>query len=495
VVQQSGNASEPWRILFIASEADPLVKVGGLGDVAGSLPNSLRAIPEEELGGHRLDVRLAIPYHGTVDLQGHSPQIVDRFPIRTRKGLVKARVFKIHLDGLPVYLIAGDPIPASASVYSLTTSDDGPKFAFFSQAAMELALRMDGAVQILHANDWHTAAAVYALALRRRDDPSLSQLHSVLTVHNLPFMGVGTEDALQDYELPPTDDPRLPDWAKGAPLPLGLLSADRIVAVSPGYAGEILTPEFGCGLEDFLKTRVDVITGILNGIDTVVWDPEKDPHLPVHYNSQDISGRSQDRVALLSEFSLDPDPRLPLLVIVSRMDRQKGIDIALKGLRLASSLPWQAIILGSGDPKLESEAHRLVTDFPERVRAVMHYDGQLSHRLYAGGDVLLMPSRYEPCGLAQMIAMRYGCLPLAHATGGLHDTILDDTQLYNNTGFLYSSNTPQNFAAALQRVLTIFQDAQLWHRLQSNAMSQDFSWRRSALEYARLYQSLLEDKP
>jgi starch synthase len=304
-------------------------------------------------------------------------------------------------------------------------------------------------------------------------------------------MGAGTEKSLENFGIPPSEDDALPEWARSIPLPLGLSVADRIVAVSPTYAKEILTPDFGCDLQDFLHTRANRISGILNGVDTKLWNPEKDPNITAPFSVSTLQNKTLDKQALQTEFGLDNNPDIPLLILVSRMDRQKGVDIALEGLRLAASQAWQAILLGTGDPKLESACQKLQQELPDKVRAAMRFDSALSHRLYAGGDVILMPSRYEPCGLSQLIAMRYGTLPLAHAIGGLADTI-SDVSKPNPTGFLFSDLTAQSFANGLHRCLNDYQQKATWSMLQKNAMQKDFSWKQSALEYARLYCDLKE---
>jgi starch synthase len=313
---------------------------------------------------------------------------------------------------------------------------------------------------------------------------------SVLGVHNLPFLGYDAGPAMNAFGLPPAAGSTLPWWAQNMPLPLALLSADHIVAVSPNYAREILTPEFGSGLEEFLQTRQGAISGILNGIDTARWNPAADNNLAVNYSSSNLAWRQANRTALLEEFSLDPDPSIPLLAMVTRMDPQKGVDLLPEALAKISSLPWQLIILGMGVSAMEQVARQTEAAFPERVRAAIRFDANLSHRMYAGADMLLIPSRYEPCGLIQMIAMRYGCVPLARATGGLSDTIRDAADVETGTGFLFPSATSDDFAATLRRAIQLYPDQPAWLRLQLNGMHQDFSWERFARQYLDLYRRL-----
>jgi starch synthase len=306
-------------------------------------------------------------------------------------------------------------------------------------------------------------------------------------------MGYGIQQTLTDYGLPPTKNAVLPEWARHAPLPLGLLYADKIVAVSPHYAEEILTPEFGCALENFLKTRESALTGIINGLDTEIWDPENDPLITQNFSRHTLSKRIENKRHLQTQFNLAHNDRIPLLTLVSRMDPQKGIDIALRGLAYCEDQSWQAIILGTGTPFVEDMARQLETKYPDRVRSVIDYDNALAHQLYAGADLFLMPSRYEPCGLSQMISMRYGCVPLARATGGLADTIQHISRTVNGgTGFLFSKPYPSVFAQALKRALRHFHKPDQWAEIQLNGMQIDFTWENSAQKYVDLYKDLIK---
>jgi starch synthase len=482
------------KVLFIASEADPLVKVGGLGDVAGSLPRALLSLPTRLTNGEKLDVRLVIPYHAAVRQKISDAKLAACFSIPHKDGPVPGQALSIELDGLKVYMISGSPIPFQGSVYSTNAREDADKYIFFSLAALELARQLNWKPDILHANDWHTAASVYELAAQRSADPFFANTRSVLSIHNLPFMGSGAEESMKSFGLTISENSALPEWARHFPLPLGLEAADQLVAVSPTYAKEILTPNFGCGLQDFLQTRRDSISGIINGLDTALWDPSNDPALPSTYTQKDLPARWSNKQALLAEFSLVADNNLPLLAMIGRVDQQKGFDLAVKALRQLTDTPWQAILLGTGDPIMEESCRKLEKEFPNRVRAAIRFDAQLSRRIYGGADMLLMPSRYEPCGLAQMIAMRYGCVPIAHATGGLKDTIIDLPKIAR-TGFLFGEASPEALAVAIHRGLDSFQNRREWQAIQLQGMKQDFSWQHSALAYAQIYFNLTEKKP
>ncbi len=474
------------NILFLAAEAEPFVKVGGLGDVAGTLPRALRALPSDVTNGIKLDVRLVLPMHAVVRADSLRP--VGIYSIPRGSSEVQAEALEGVLDGMPVYFINGEPIRSSGAVYSSNNKLDAEKYVFFSLAALELPRQINWNAHIIHANDWHTALAAYGNLVTYWEGKT-SRAASLITIHNLPFMGPNVDEILESYGLPlATTD--LPAWARTLPLPLGLWASDMIVAVSPTYANEILHEEFGCGLHDFLRTRSDTLYGILNGLDTASFDPKTDPALAANFDASTLSLRPRNKIALQERVGLPVNADVPLLGIVSRMDPQKGIDLALRGLRMLAKQNWQLILLGAGDLKLEAMAKKLQAEMPERVRVEIGYDAKLARQIYGGADVLLMPSRYEPCGIAQMIAMRYGCVPLVRAVGGLHDTVTD-----SETGFVFVEAKVKSFNDALRRALNLYPDRSRWADLQKAGMAQDFSWHNSAVKYFELYKKLLETLP
>ncbi len=476
-------------ILFIASEADPLVKAGGLGDVAGSLPAAIHNLRNED-PNLNIDIRLAIPFYEHIREKVIDPTLVSSFDIKTLTGRVKAQIYATVLSGVTTYLVSGHPISCTDGIYGSDFSADAEKFVFFSLACLQIPIALKWNCAILHANDWHTAVAVHQLHQQRNANPHLKATRSILGIHNLPFMGTGSEKALNEYCIKPAQDKNLPPWGKTLPLPMGLAAANRIIAVSPTYAREILTPEFGCDLQDFLITRENHLTGILNGIDMVAWNPATDPNIAANFDAKTLEHRLKNKTALEAEFGFTHEPDTPLFVLISRMDRQKGVDIALAGLRKVKDLPWRVILLGTGDKSLELACRDLEEELPLKVRAAILFDTRLSRRMYAGADVLLMPSRYEPCGLSQMFAMRYGCLPFARATGGLVDTVLDPDSSQNPTGFLFANAEASSFASGFMRVLDFYAEKKVWKKMQLNGMSQDFSWTNSARKYIAHYAQL-----
>jgi starch synthase len=472
------------KILFLAAEAEPFVKIGGLADVAGSLPLALRDLPSKGVGDVNLDVRLVIPLHRDNQVEEKSLRLATEFAIYRRGGNIPVNVLELISGGLPVYFIKSDLLSKTSSVYSTDPALDREKYTLFPLAALELIRHMEWVPDIVHANDWHTALALYALRTNG-SNPELAGVKTIITIHNLAYMGGDGSDVLPAYGLLPLNNDSLPEWARNQPLPLGLWSADTIVAVSPTYAQEILTPGFSCGLETFFSSRPDHVIGILNGLDIKSWNPQADKALPANFDLEHLPARAANRTALQSTLGLTLESKAPILAMIGRIDYQKGPDIAFEVIRRMADQYWQFVILGSGNPELENEARTLEMDFPGHVRAVIRYDEDLARLIYGGADIFLMPSRYEPCGLAQMIAMRYGCVPLVHATGGLKDTVYE-----GKTGFLFQDDSSESMKETLVRALAIYATPDRWQQFQRNGMKEDFSWSRSARLYANIYQTL-----
>ncbi len=470
-------------VLFTASEADPLIKVGGLADVAGSLPKAILDLKSKDL---QVDIRLVIPFHGCINIAQSQVQHLVDFSVPYKNEMVPVQVFSTHLDRLTVYLISSDWIHSSDRVYDLDLNHSAKKFLLFSKAVAMLPDVLGWKVDILHANDWHTALSIPFISSLSKKPPK-----TVISIHNLPFMGSEARGMLSDFHLTPSTDTRLPEWARELPLPMASSAADQVLTVSPTYAKEIMTPEFGCDLDPFYFSIRDKVAGILNGIDLGVWDPATDPLLNTNFDLKSRHLRSLNKLFLQQKFNLELREDLPLLVVVSRFDRQKGIDLIFDSLMELAGESWQAILLGSGDPILEKSSRELANALPGKVHVENRYDGALSHMLYAGGDILLMPSRYEPCGLAQMIAMRYGCIPLARATGGLKDSIISyGTNQAKANGFLFRHATRESLSLALKNALEVYNQRQNWLIMQANAMKAVFSWDKSALQYLKLYERL-----
>jgi starch synthase len=468
------------NVLFLAAEAEPFIKVGGLGDVAGSLPRALRAQSSDEL---TLDVRLVLPYHPALKVDGLKP--LGMFSLHHNDAEVQGEAYEAILNGMPVYLVGGEPIRANGSVYSLDSKLDAEKYTFFSLAALELPKLLNWTPSIIHGNDWHTALTLYG-ALTKRWEEGAPKVASLITLHNLPFMGPDVSSILDSYGVKRAQTD-LPEWARGMPLPLGLWASDAIVAVSPTYGKEILTAEYGCGLDEFLQFHHESIHGIINGLDVVSFNPAEDPSIGMNFDLDTIEKRSVNKGILQEKAGLLRDDNIPLLAIVSRMDIQKGIDIALAALKSMKNINFQAVILGTGDQKLEEASLKLQELFPEKIKVETRYDSGLARQIYAGADILLMPSRYEPCGLSQMIAMRYGCVPIVRAAGGLNDTVK-----HGVTGFVFEKIHHLSLAATIKNAIKVYSNREKWLAIQRAGMAQDFSWENSAKQYIELYQSILK---
>jgi starch synthase len=472
-------------VLFLAAEAIPYMKVGGLADVAGSLPRMLMRHSDPP------EVRLFLPLHGGVMLGEGAAKPVDSLVF---EGQLRPWQAHLHVEETvvpPVYFIGGDGIEQESPVYSAYPAADGLKFALFSLAALEFCRRMGWQPDLVHANDWHTALAVHALRTLHRDDPYWARTASLLTIHNLPYQGQDAEPALTEFQMQASDDARVPEWGLGVPLALGISAADKVNTVSPGYAAEAQTPEHGAGLEKLLAARSADFSGILNGIDVESWNPAEDKDIISRFDVTHPGARRPNKLSLQAELGLGPNSAIPLLAIVGRLDEQKGIDIALEALTQCLDQAWRLVVLGTGDPRLESAVREFFRRHPDRGRAHLRYDASLARRIYAGADMLLIPSRYEPCGLTQMLGMRYGCLPVARAVGGLKDTIRDADDSPNGTGFLVAGSSPVDFAEGIRRGLRTFARPMRWGRLQRNAMREDFSWAPSVEKYVDLYREAL----
>lgn len=466
------------RILFLASEATPFIKVGGLGDVAGELPRALL--------GLGLDVRLALPLHSRIDRGPLGLQPVATVQVLRGTLTMPAQVFIAREVSLPVYFIDGEPIRRAAEVYE-DAAGDAEKYTFFSLAALAACRAIDWAPDIVHANDWHTAPAIRWLGLNRPADRFWSDASTLLVVHNLPYMGAGGEGVLEAYGIPPSTDDRLPDWARELPLPGGLAAADWLATVSPTYALEIQTPEFGAGLDGFLRQRSDRIVGILNGVDVHTWDPESDRALAAPFSWSKLDLRRKGKSVLAAEAGMQADESVALLGMITRLHNQKGVDIALEAMQGMLDSDWQFILLGTGDPALEARARDFAQANRGRVVFVDRFDPVFARQVYGGADMILLPSRYEPCGLAQMIGMRYGCVPIVRATGGLKDTVADYSTDPAGVGFVFDDARAEALTEALGRALETFKDRRRWAGLQRRGMKRDFSWDRSARRYRELY--------
>ncbi|MCA9565226.1 MAG: glycogen synthase, partial [Myxococcales bacterium] len=351
---------------------------------------------------------------------------------------------------------------------------------------------------IIHAHDWTAALTGLFRKTTKDSDGVLSSIGLVFTIHNLAHQGVVDEDTAVEIGVPKSHhkDDELGFHGNISLMKSGIKHADLITTVSPTYAQEIQTAEFGCGLEGLLAERSDSLHGILNGVDYSIWNPEHDAQLPFHYDAQNQNGKRRCKAALQAEFSLPVRPRVPLIGVVSRLAEQKGIDLLIEALeKLLPEREVQAVILGDGDKKLKKQIEALAKAHPDKIGVRTGYDRQLAHHIFGGADIFAMPSRFEPCGLSQLYAMRYGTIPVVRDTGGLHDTVQDwDPDAQAGTGFRFGDANADDLLEGLERALERYGKAREWRVLISTAMETDYSWKKAAREYESIYRKALENK-
>ena len=479
------------RVVMLAPEVHPYAKTGGLADVLAALPAALNRIGVE--------VSVCLPaYRTALRALGPLPVILRlHAPVSSR--MEPAEILAVPNAPVPTFLVRADRFFDRDGLYGVggrDYDDNAERFAFFCRAALEWLRHASPAPDILHMHDWQTALVPAFLRATADLYPELAAVRTVQTVHNLAYQGRFPSEEWHLLNL----DPRhfVPDglefYGDINYLKAGLLFADAITTVSPRYAEEIQTPSFGSGLDGVLRMRADRLRGILNGVDDAAWNPASDPFVPAHYDQGDLRGKARCKAALQAELGLAVSPEPALLAVVSRLAEQKGLELlgaVLPGLLKTRAV--QFVALGSGDARYEELLIDLAGQFPGQVEVRIGFDEPLAHRIEAGADVFLMPSRFEPCGLNQLYSLRYGTVPVVHATGGLDDTVVEfDAREGLGTGFKFTPYTEEAFLAALRRAIDTRRDAATWQRLVTNGMSQDFSWQRAAREYARLYTSLAE---
>jgi len=473
-------------ILFVASEVAPLSKTGGLGDVAGALPAALAA--------HGHAVAVVSPRYGTIDPVGHGYQASLR-AIRVRG---EATTVHLKQEGrLSRYLIEHEHYFGSRrglyGEHGHDYGDNAERFTYLSRAALEVPSAFGHRPRIVHLNDWQTGLAAWLLRHEHAEDASLARARTVFTIHNLAYQGVFRKDVLPALALPwdvfRYDAMEFHDRLNF--MKAGLVFSDAITTVSPTYAREIATPEGGEGLDGLLRHRQRDLTGILNGIDTVEWDPARDPHLPHHFDVHRLAGKHACKKALQEELGLPVRADLPLVAMVGRLADQKGVDLVLAALPELLRREQQLVLLGSGRHDWEQAFAEAARQHPQRLAARIGFDEGLAHRIEAGADVFLMPSRFEPCGLNQLYSLRYGTVPVVRKVGGLADTVEDYDGWKKGTGFVFEVYDPRAMLIALRRAKELFRDKRAWAAMMKRGMAQDFSWARSAARYETIYDGLV----
>lgn len=480
------------QVLFITSEIYPFSKTGGLGDVLGALPLQL----------HRMGVDTAVitPFYGRLQTSGIGMHLMySDLPVGYPWTPVTADVYQADFRGMPVYLVARDEFFDRRSYYNTHKGDyfdNCERFIFFNRAVMQLVRTFETAPTVVHAHDWQAALTPAYLNFQRQADPFWAGTRSVMTIHNLAFQGRFSSRLFWQTGLPPHA------WSMdGAEfhgdfnmLKTGIAYADHVTTVSPSYAEEICCETCGCGLEGILSKRGTDVTGILNGADYEVWDPAYDRFLPCTYSPDIVAGKHGCKASLLRELGLDADlAKRPVLGFIGRLREQKGIDLLIEIIPDLVELDVGLVILGEGDPRFEAQVLNLMEEYPGRVAANVAYTEDLAHRIQAGTDIFLMPSRYEPCGLTQMYSLRFGTPPVATAVGGLRDTIVPYPSS-DATGFMFPAPESRLFLNAVREAVTLWEDDPAgWQAMRDRAMRQDFSWRKAGEEYLAMYRSLGAD--
>jgi len=472
------------KVLFVASEAVPFIKTGGLGDVVGSLP--------KELKRRGMDVRIIIPKYEDIPTQWRE-KMVFRTEITAPLGWRRqyCGLYEINHEGVIYYFIDNEYYFKRKGLYGY--DDDAERFAFFCRAALNVIPLLDFEPGVIHCHDWHTALLPVMLQAYYKDAGSCYQkLRTVLTIHNIEYQGVFDRSVLGDLlEIPSADSAivgKLDFFGKVNFLKGGIASADVVTTVSRTYAAEILTPEGGKQLDRFLPRYQKKLSGILNGIDYEVYNPETDNQIYAAYSPKTSEGKQVNKIKLQEYLCLPKDPKMPLIGIVSRLVAAKGLDLIATALDDLLSRDLQIVVLGMGDEKYESMFRIAAYHHPAKISANLYFDDTLAHRIYAGSDIFLMPSLSEPCGIGQLIALRYGSIPVVRETGGLNDTI----EAYNEhtglgNGFSFTNYNARDMLYTINRALSFYNDRDTWSKLVTAAMNSDFSWRRSAAEYAALY--------
>jgi starch synthase len=459
------------RVLFVTPECAPLAKAGGLGDVSAALPAALR--------GLGLEVRVLLPGYSEVLSKIGEARETARFSELGFDCRVLEAQSNLILECAPLYQRGGNP-------YQDPGGQDWPDNALRFGLLSKVAARLAGECDVIHCNDWPAALAPVFMSLEEL------QTASLLTIHNLAFQGNFERQWLARLGLPQElfSMDKLEFHGRLSFLKGGLVHADAITTVSPTYAREIQSEEFGCGLDGLLRERRAALTGIVNGIDTEVWDPSGDEYLAQQYDQSSLERKKVNKEALQRRLNLEIEPQLPLVGFIGRLTHQKGADLLAAAAAEIAALPAQLAVLGRGERSLEGALAAAAARHPGRVALSTGFDEELAHLIEGGADFFLMPSRFEPCGLNQMYSQRYGTPPVARATGGLVDTIVD-----GETGFLFERPEPSALVAAVRRAIGAWREPRRWREVQRAGMRRDFSWAAAARQYADLYSRIARELP
>lgn len=472
------------KVLFAAAEASPFIKVGGLGDVMGGLP--------KELVSKGIDARVILPLYSAI-----KPELREKIKYVTNCYVNNSwrssycGIFTAEHEGVTYYFIDNEQYFKRDVVYG--SYDDGEIFAFFSRAVLEVLPVIDFIPDIINANDWHTAMVPVYLNAFYRHREEYKYIKTVLSIHNIEFQGKYDPYILGGlFGLDVSHKPLMMYDGDVNVLKGGIESADIVSTVSKNYVNEILQPEHSFGLHHILNARRGKIRGIINGLDTDLFNPESDKHIKTNYSLSTLRNKKHNKVALQKSMALDTEADVPVIGMVTRLTKQKGFDLFYEVMDQIADLPVQVVVLGSGAPEYENMMRNWENRRHDKVRGIVKFSVEIASQVYAGADLFLMPSKSEPCGLSQMIAMRYGAIPIVHTVGGLVDTV----EPYNpttkqGTGITFQSYNSYDMLDAIKRAVDLYYDKKNWLQVRKNAMSKDVSWNLPAEEYINMYNELI----
>ncbi|PLR98261.1 glycogen synthase GlgA [Bacillus sp. T33-2] len=473
------------KVLFVVSECVPFVKSGGLADVAGSLPRELK-----KLG---TDVRVVLPKYSAIseEFRNKTNKIVE-FNVQVGWRSQYCGIEQAEYDGVTYYFIDNEYYFKRGRLYG--EFDDGERFAFFNRAVLESLANIDFYPDVLHCHDWHAGFIPFLLRTEYYKRPGYGFIKTVFTIHNLQFQGIFPAEIvwnLLGIHSHYFNEDQLEFYGNTNFMKAALIAADKITTVSPTYMEEIQTPYFGEKLDGILRMRQSDLAGILNGIDDEIYNPVTDEFLKSTFSSKDHRQRKHNKLDIQRFVGFPENEKVPLIAVISRLTKQKGVELIKGVFHEMMATGVQFIVLGTGDHEFEGFFREMAHYYPRQCKAIIGFDEGLAHRIYAGADLFLMPSKFEPCGLSQMIAMRYGAVPIVRETGGLNDTV----QSYNEAtgegnGFSFKNFNAHDMLYTIERAIRFYRDEDTWNRLVSKVMALDYSWSKSAYKYNQLYSDL-----
>jgi starch synthase len=486
---------KPLRVLLVTPEAVPFAKTGGLADVAGALPGYLQALG--------CQLTMVMPYYRMVKESGFPLRYLGQeIEIPIGDEILRADIYHIQMNqDIPVYFIGRDEFFDRENLYSTSRGDyfdNAERFIFFSKAVILLCQLLSFSPEIIHHHEWQTGLIPAYLRSVYQNNPLFSHTAIMFTIHNIAYQGIFKKEKFRLTGLPMEmyNPEGIEFWERINFMKAGIVYADIINTVSQKYAEEIQTSEYGYGLDGILRKRKEDLYGILNGVDYQDWDPSRDPHLNSRYDPKNLSGKRECKKDLLKEFDLPPSlENFPLLGMVSRLADQKGFDLLAEILEELFTLDIGFVLLGTGEHKYHDLFTQVARRYPQKAAVRIAYDDRLAHKIEAGSDFFLMPSKYEPCGLNQIYSLKYGTIPIVRATGGLDDTIVNyDPATGKGNGFKFNRYDAQEFLNQIKVAIGFYFQPKHWKQLLQNAMAEDFSWQRSASSYLQLYQKAMEKK-